>query len=82
MYAYDRKNHIFASLKFGQIEDGLFSSSREPQDYFHGSIFNVTPEFETVFDKTTTKPEPSEKQILKRLAAFDGIWNSYVRVDN
>ena len=69
-------------MKFGPIEDGFFSSSPEPQDYFHGFIYQVTPEFEVFFNESSSKLYPEEKHIIRKVASFDGIWNSYVRMDN
>ena len=39
VYAFDRKHRYFAEMKFGPVESGFFTSSAEPQDYFHGFIY-------------------------------------------
>lgn len=68
-------------MKFGPIEEGFFSSSSEPQDFFSGYIYEVTPEFQIYFNGIMPRPHPEEKHIVKKLAYFDGIWNSYVNIN-
>jgi len=59
----------------------LFSKNDKPCDYFEGKVYEVTADFFKTFPKSKKK-EPSEKEKVKELGTFEGIWNKYVRFNN
>jgi hypothetical protein len=45
--------------------EGFFSSSSEPQDYFHGKIYEVSEKFKAEFNKSTPRIYPGKNDIIK-----------------
>jgi hypothetical protein len=59
----------------------VFSSSSEPEDYFHGKIYSVTDKFKEQFNKSTPRIYPTKNDIIKENLMFDGIWSGSVHID-
>lgn len=66
VYAFDKTNNLFAELIFGPFKSGgIFSSSSQPEDYFHGKIYEVTDKFKTQFNKSTPRIYPTKNDYVK-----------------
>lgn len=45
VYAYDKKNHIFSEICFGQRKKAIKKKKAEPNDFFYGTIYQLKPDF-------------------------------------
>lgn len=65
VYAFDRKNRLFAAIKYGPTSSGLFSKNSDPDDYVVCNIYEVTHEY---VEKTNGKEKfsyPQKKDIVR-----------------
>lgn len=62
VYAFDKKNHIFHKLYMGPGKN--YKKKRDPQDFFHGSIYRLKSEFLQKFEKSMPRIFPTKDQII------------------
>jgi hypothetical protein len=75
------KNNYFAELNFGPRKKGFLSTSFDPEDLIHGSIYRTTTAFLTKFKSKAIGLYPSKEDIAKEICGIEGVWNETVRFD-
>lgn len=59
----------------------MLKKKAEPLDFFHGTIYQVKPEFVEKFEAFRPKMYPTPEYIVKELSTFEGVWNEVVTFD-